>query len=133
MLDEMKNHVAELTKAAQAASFVQVGPGTYQKWNPALGIRTTVIFKDGFMHVRHEQPKQLIADILDLNVKRQNDFKGYGKGDDMFQATSLPWAIHKQVMAKCGFKEGQGYDIKKFKQIMNDSDYSKLKVVPGKI
>lgn len=117
-------------------SFVQIAPDTYQKWNAALQIRTTIFFhgvgEDRKMTVRHEQPKKVIASILDRNVAMQNDFSGY-KGKDGFQATSLPISVHKQVMKMCGHQPGHGFDEKKFKQIMNDGDYSKLKTVPGKI
>lgn len=113
--------------------FRQIAPGVYQKYNHILCIRTTVTFRDGLMHVKHEQPKEIIEDILDLNVKRQNDFAGYGKGDNLYQATSMPLAVHAQVMKACGHEPGKGYDVKKFKQIVNDIDYRKLKTVPGRI
>lgn len=113
--------------------FNQIAPGVYQKWNPVMCIRTTVTIRDGFMTVKHEQPKQIIDDILDLNVRRQNDFAGYGKTDGLYQATCMPIAVHAQVMKACGHVAGQGYDLKKYKQIVNDIDYRKLKVVPGKV
>jgi len=84
------------------------------------------------MTVRHEQPKQLIQGVLDMNIARQNDFTGF-KGKEMYQATSLPIAIHEQIKKKCGFQPGHGYDEKKFRQIINDRDNYKLKTVPGRI
>lgn len=110
-------------------SFRQIGAGLYVKWNPLLGIRTTVRFENGLMHVKHEQR---VDDVLDLNVAQQNDFTGY-RGKDLVQATRIPMVEHRKIMARCGFEPGAGYDVKKFKQIINDRDYSKFKTVPGKI
>lgn len=116
--------------------FTYIGPGTYQKWDSVLGIRTTVKFEgegdQKLVHVRHEQPKQVIQDILDLNVARQNAFSGYG-GDMMHQTSSIPLTVHSQIMKQCGNIPGVGYDQKKFSQILNDRDYYKLKTVPGRI
>lgn len=118
-------------------SYKQIGPGVYQKWNPVQQIRSTIWFHgegdNRKMTVRHEQPKKLIADVLALNVERQNNFKGNFKGVEMYQGTSLPISVDRQIKAQCGFKPGQGYDEKKFKQIMNDRDNYRLKTVPGKI
>ena len=129
-----------MQKVAKAQSgdmeYLQLGPGLYQKWNPILRIRSTVrVWHEGgkkYVTVKHEQPKADIKAILDRNVAIQNDFGGY-KNKQMYQGTSLPITVHKQVMKACGFKPGQGYDEKKFKQIINDRDYYKLKTVPGKI
>lgn len=113
--------------------FKMIGPGTYQKWNPKTLTRTTVKFEGDLMHVRHEQPKWVQEAILEDNVARQNDWRGNFKGMDAFNAMRAPMPVWQQIMKKCGFKQGQGYDEKKLKQIVNDSDYSKLKVIPGKI
>lgn len=110
-------------------SFRHIGAGLYVKWNPLLGIRTTVRFENGLMHVKHEQR---VDDVLDLNIAQQNDFAGY-RGKDLVQATRIPMVEHRKIMARCGFEPGAGYDVKKFKQIINDRDYSKFKTVPGKI
>jgi hypothetical protein len=112
--------------------FKMIGPGTYQKWNPKTLVRTTVKFDGDLMHVRHEQPKWVQDTILEDNVARQNSFGGYGNADS-FHGMRAPMPVWQQIMKRCGFKQGQGYDEKKLKQIVNDSDYSKLKVVPGKI
>jgi hypothetical protein len=116
-------------------TFRKIAPDTYQKWNAVLGVRTTVTFdREGRrIHVRHDQPKQMIADVLDRNVAMQNDWKGRFGGDLVTQTASLPIVVHSQIMKQCGFQPGQGYDEKKFRQIMNDRDNYKLKCVPGKI
>jgi hypothetical protein len=116
-------------------TFRQIAPGVYQKWNALMGIRTTVTFSpDGkTMHVRHDQPKKLIRDVLNRNVALQNSGKSAHANDLITPVTSMPITVHKQVMQKCGFKPGQGYDVKKFRQIVNDRDYYKLKTVPGRI
>lgn len=114
--------------------FVQIAPNVWQKWNPVLGIRTTLKRDGDLYHVRHEQPKQNIQAILDLNVKQQNDRVGpIAYGDHMYQATRIPLVMHSQIMKMCGHKPGQGYDVQKFKKIMNDSDYSKLRCISGKL
>lgn len=115
--------------------FTRIGPGTYQKWNAILGVRTTVTFdRDSRkIHVRHEQPRALVDAVLARNVVMQNDFKGRFGADVITQTTSLPIAVHRQIMAACGFQPGRGYDEKKFRAILNDRDYYKLKCVPGKI
>jgi hypothetical protein len=112
--------------------YKMIGPGTYQKWNPKTLVRTTVKFEGELMHVRHEQPKWVQQTILDDNQARKNDFAGYGNAD-AYNGIRAPMPVWQQIMKQCGFKQGQGYDQKKFRQIVNDSDYSKLKVVPGKI
>ncbi len=120
-------------------TFRQIAPNTYQKWNAVLGVRTTVTFVEAGdragrkIHVRHDQPKALIADVLDRNVAMQNDFKGRYGGDLITQTASLPIVVHSQIMKQCGFQPGFGYDTKKFRQILNDRDNYKLKCVPGKI
>lgn len=113
--------------------FKQIGPGLYRKWNPQTRIRTTVKFEGGNMHVRHEAHPEDTQAILDFNVMRQNDHKGF-KDQEIYQASSIPSHIYwGQIMPKCGFKNGQGFDERKFKQILNDRDNYKLKCVPGKI
>lgn len=132
-------HLAEvdtLTYAAQMAGFNQIGPGQYRKYNPLTGIRTTVTFTDAgdkyAMNVKHETSLSLQNAILDLNVAQQNSFSGY-KGKELVQGTRIPLLEHRNIMARCGYQPGQGYDVKKFKSIINSSDYSKLRTVPGKI
>ena len=119
------------------ASFVKVAPSTYQKWNATLGIRTTVFFfkEDGkqMVTVRHEQPKALIADIIDLNVKQQNSHDGKYGSKLITQTSRLPLTVHRQIMQQCGYQPGYGYDEKKFRQILNDRDNYKLKTVSGTI
>ena len=127
------DYLDSLTHAARIAEFKVVGPGHYVKYNPLLGIKTTVVLEGSgetrTMHVKHEQE---VEDILDLNVAQQNDFSGY-KGKELVQATRIPMIEHRKIMERCGFQAGHGYDEKVFKRLLNDSDYSKFKVVPGKI
>lgn len=118
--------------------YKKVGPGHYMKWNPVLGVRSQIWVTPSAIpgkvdvHTRHDQPKQLVEDILDRNVAMQNDFSGY-RGKDIVQGTAIPLVQHKQIMKQCGFQAGHGYDEKRFKQIVNDIDYRKFKTVPGKI
>jgi hypothetical protein len=109
----------------------------YQKWNRHTLTRTTVtIWGQGegkMMNVKHEQPKWVQETIIEDNVARQNDWRGNFKGMDAFNAIRAPMPVWQQIMRDTGFQAGHGYDEKKFRQIVNDSDYSKLKVVPGKI
>lgn len=125
---------ASLVMAARLARFRVVGPGHYVKYNPLTRITTTVRIEGKGptrnMHVRHDQEVQ---ELLDLNVARQNDFNGY-RNKDLFQATSIPLIEHRKIMERCGKDQKTGeYDEKKFKRILNDSDYRKFKTVPGKI
>ena len=118
--------------------YQRIAPRTYQRWDPVLLKRTTVQFEGSgeklLMHVKIDQPPWVGKIILDNNVDLQNNFKGYGKGDGFYQATCIPAHVYwGQIMPKCGFQPGHGYDEKKFKQIVNDRDNYKLKVVPGKI
>lgn len=108
--------------------------GPYVKFNPLTRIKTTVWFEGSgptrTMHVRHDQD---VEAILELNVARQKDFKGYDK-NGLFQTTSIPMVEHRKIMEMCGKDQKTGeYDQKKFRRIINDSDYSKFKVIPGKI
>jgi hypothetical protein len=116
-------------------TFRQIGPDTYQKWNGALGVRTTIRFDRAArqIHVRHDQPAWLVDAVLDRNVALQNAAKASFKNDLVTQTTSMPIAVHRQVMAQCGFQPGHGYDEKKFRRIMNDRDNYKLKTIPGRI
>lgn len=75
----------------------------------------------------------MIQSALDRNVAMQNAAKASFRDDYVTQAASLPIAVHRQIMAACGFQPGQGYDEKKFRAILNDRDYYKLKCVPGKL
>lgn len=122
--------------STELGGFRYLGNSTYQKWDNVMGIRTTVRFEGTgdkkIMHVRHEQPKQIVQDILDLNVARQNGFSSF-KSAEMHMTSSIPLTVHSQIMEKCGNVPGIGYDEKKFKQILNDRDYYKLKTVPGRI
>lgn len=116
-------------------TFRQIGPDTYQKWNAALGVRTTLTFDRAGrkIHVRHDQPRALVEAVLDRNVAMQNSAKRSFKDDYVTQVSSLPIAVHRQIMAQCGFQPGHGYDEKKFRAILNDRDNYKLKCVPGKL
>jgi len=110
----------------------------YRKWDSVLQTRVTVTFsgkgEQKLMHVKLEQPTSVIDTILDNNVSLQNSFAGYGKGDGFYHATSIPLPIYNQLMVQCGQDRKTGeYDEKKFKGIVNGSDYSKLRVVPGRI
>lgn len=119
--------------------YKKVGPGRWQKWNPILMVLSTLEAEYNTSgeivrwHTRIQQPRAVQQAILDHNVDRQNSWKGRYGGDLITQTTSLPIAIHQQVMEQCGFQKGHGYDEKKFAQIMNDRDNYKLKCVPGRI
>lgn len=111
----------------------------YRKWDPVLRIRTTIRFTDvpgdsdkRNVHVCREQPRGDIQSILDLNVARQNEGSGH-KGDGLHQASCIPISIYQQIMEKCGHQPGHGHDEKRFKKILNDRDYYKLKTVSGRI
>lgn len=110
-------------------SFKQIGPGKYQKWNAAMGIKTTLTFKDGKIHVRHEQR---VDDVLDANVARQNEFTNF-RGMDGYVGARIPLIEHRKIMAQCGYQPGKGYDEKRFKRIVNDIDHQKFRLIPGKI
>lgn len=116
-------------------SYVQVGIGRYVKHNPILGVTSYLTVEPSGkpgkvnVHVRHEQR---VDDTLDLNVYQQNEFRSF-KGMDGYQATRIPLVEHRKIMQQCGFQAGHGYDEKKFKQIVNDSDFRKFKIVPGRI
>lgn len=118
-----------------ALDYVQVGPGHYVKWNPILGIRTTTWIRPSStpgkvdVTTKHEQR---VEEILDLNVSLANDFSGY-RGKELVQATRIPITEHRKIMTACGFQRGHGYDQKKFARILNDPDYRKFKVIPGKL
>lgn len=108
----------------------------YVKWNPKTLTRTTVTYlgrgDQKVMHIKHDQPKWVADAIIEDNVARQNSFDGYGN-TDAYNAFRAPQFVWQQFMKASGFKPGQGYDEKKLKSLINDSDYSKLKLVPGKI
>lgn len=118
------------------AGFSHIGPGVYQKWDPVMLIRTTVTFtgkgEKKIMHVRREQPDWVGKVIIDDNVARQNDFAGYSKMDGGYHGARIPLPMWGQIMTACGHSQGE-YDQKKFKRILNDPDYAKLRTVPGKI
>lgn len=119
--------------------YKKVGPGLYRKWNPTLGVYSTIQVnydsngrRTGFTH-SIAQPDYILQQILDRNVAMQNSWKGKFGGDVVTQTTSLPIAVHQQIMAQCGFQAGHGYDEKKFRSILNDRDNYKLKTIPGRI
>lgn len=110
----------------------------YRRWDPVLLKRITVRFEGKgdkkLMHVKMEQPKWVVNTILENNVQLQNNFSGYGKGDGFYRGASIPAPIYGQFMEASGRDPITGeYDEKKFKSLVNDSDHSKLRVVPGKI
>lgn len=120
--------------------YTKVASGKWVKWNPILRVRSTIeaIKWDSKgrateFKVTRDQPKADIQAIVDFNVNMQNSWKGSYGGDLITQTTRLPTVIHQQIMEQCGFKAHQGYDEKKFKQIINDRDNYKLKTVPGRI
>lgn len=118
--------------------YKKVGAGKWQKWNPVLNVLSTIEaeYENGRIvryRVSRQQPKWFIDAVLDRNVAMQNSFKGTYGDDLVTQTTSMPIVVQQQVMEQCGFKAGQGYDEKKFRQIMNDRDYYKLKTIPGKL
>lgn len=119
--------------------YKKVGPGHWRKWNPLMGIYSTLRAnydsRGKVVSITHaiEQPDWVLQQILDRNVAMQNSWKGKFGGDVITQTSSLPIAVHQQIMAQCGFQKGQGYDEDKFRKILNDRDYYKLKCVPGKL
>lgn len=112
----------------------KIGPGTYQRYNHKLGILTTMLIEHlpGGAKKVHVKQEQRVDDILDFNVKQQNEHKGF-KGDGLHQVTRIPAVEYRKIMERCGFQPGHGYDKKKFRQILNDRDYYKLKTVSGRI
>lgn len=119
------------TKEKYGTYFRKAGDGVFQRYNAVLGILSTYHFDhaSGKVSVRQEQR---IDDILDFNVMQQNEHRGF-KGDGLHQATRIPTVEYWKIMKQCGFTPGQGYDERKFRQILNDRDNYKLKTVPGRI
>jgi len=119
--------------------YQKIGPGVWRKWNPVLGLYTTLTVEYDAkgnrkaFHVKHEHPAKVLEAIIDRNVAMQNSWKGSYRGDLVTQTTSLPIAVHSQIMKQCGYEQGQGYDEKRFKQIINSRENYKLKTVPGNI
>lgn len=118
--------------------YKKVGAGVWRKWNPVQGIWSELRanYQGGKLvsyTVRRWHPPEILEAVLDRNVAMQNSWKGKYGDDCVTQQTAIPIALHQQIMDKCGFQQGHGYDEKKFRQIMNDSDYRKLKTVPGRI
>ena len=99
------------------------------RYNHWTGKRITVKCDSGKIHVREEQN---VERLIELNKIQQNDFTGY-RGKLLTQVTRIPEVIHNDIMRKCGYVPGQGYDKKKFKQLLNDPDNRFLKTVPGKL
>jgi hypothetical protein len=108
---------------------LKVFPNGFIRYNHISGKRITVKIEAGTLHVREEQN---VEKLIELNKTQQNDFTGY-RGKLLTQLTRIPEVIHNDFMRKCGFVPGQGYDEKRFKQLINDPDHRYLKTVPGKI
>lgn len=113
--------------------FRKIAANTYHRYNGLTQIHTIVEIEHigngkANLKVKHVQE---VEQMLENNVRLQNDFQGY-KGRDLVQATAIPLIEHRKIMKQCGFEKGQ-YDRKRFKQIINSSDYSKFRTVPGKI
>lgn len=120
--------------------YTKVGPGKWVKWNPILRIRSTLEAikwdsngKATEFRVLREQPKADIQAVIDFNVAMQNSAKRNFAGDLITQTTCIPTTVHQSLMEQCGYQPKHGYDEKRFRQLMNDRDYYKLKTVPGKI
>ena len=78
-------------------------------------------------------PKEIAETAVKLNKQKQNDFDGY-KNKQMVQEYSVPQMLHQQIKEQSGLEHRTGkYDTKKYKQILDDSDYKYLKTVPHKI
>ena len=114
----------------------KVGPGTFQRYNHQLGILTTMEIEHlpGGGKKVHVNQQQRVDDILDLNVYQQNHCDAPKEG--LRQATRIPVIEHRKIMKQCGLDEKKpqdGYDEKKFRQIVNDRDFYKFKTVSGRI
>lgn len=119
--------------------YKKVGPGRWVKWNPILMLWSILEAErdsNGKLvrwHSKHVQPKEVTDAIIDFNVAQQNAWKGNFGSDVITQTSRLPIPIHRQIMEQCGYQPGHGYDEVKFKKILNDRDYYKLKTVPGRL
>lgn len=109
----------------------KIGPGQFQRYNHHLGILSTYTFDHmtGQVGVKQEQR---IDDILDWNVKQQNEHRNFA-GDGMKQTARIPTVEYWKIMKQCGFEPGKGHDERKFRAIINDRDFSKLKTVSGRV
>lgn len=102
----------------------------YMKEHPHTRIRTYLIFEgDGTIRVRKTQR---VDATLDLNKAQANGFTGY-RGKEMVCTSRIPLVEFNKLKVACG-EDGSGeYDRKKMNRILNDSDYSSFKTVPGRI
>jgi hypothetical protein len=106
------------------------GDRTYLKENPITGIRTYLTFaSDGTIRVKKTQR---VDKIIDRNVSAQNDFTGY-RGKQFIMTSSVPLVVDKQLKEQSGFDPvTKEYDENRYNALL-DSDYSKLKTIPGKL
>lgn len=116
-------------------NYKRIGPRTYQKYDPVMGVRTTIWIEDagnGKVNIkkRHEQRTD---DIIALNKLQANSFGGF-KQNLMTQTARVPVTIWSDFMRKCGQDKRTGeYDKKRLTRILNDSDYKHLKTVDKRL
>lgn len=112
----------------------KIGPGTYQRFSPITGIRTTIYLETlpggkRNMTIKQEQD---VEHIIARNTFLQNNFSGYDK--NLHQVASVPLVWDNEFKRLSGQVNGKGeYDEKKYKSLLNDRDYYRFKTVPGKI
>ena len=93
----------------------------YVRLDPMTGVATVTV-------------TQRVDPVIDQNKAQANDWRGWGARENKNGAIvcRIPDVEYNKIMQRCGFKAGQ-YDRKKFKQILNDSDYSAFRTGGGRL
>ena len=125
-----------LTKAEQReAKKFAAGLWSLLRYDPESGVETWVQKEprsDGGYALHVMEVQKNIPEILDHNAKiKSAQGSDWTKRKHGAVVASVPIAIDNELKRQCGLEGGE-YDKKKYRQLINDSDYSKLRTVDGK-
>lgn len=106
----------------------------FEKVDPRTRVKTRMIFDhaSGEIKVQKIQDPHAVQALVDMNKEARDSHRRYN-GNGMTKVSSIPLVEWQKIMARCGNQPGIGYDQEKFRKIINDGDYAKLRTVPGRI
>jgi hypothetical protein len=100
------------------------------KHDPETGARVEAKYDSltGAVTIRESQP---IEPILEQNLVDRNEWTGWRGKKHGAIVSRIPVKIHNELKKQSGF-DGVEYDRKYMNKLLQDRDYRKLQVVPGR-
>ena len=127
---ETVENTPRLTEAEKAnAKAYASGEWGRLSYDALTGVEVWIKREGSKLHVRE---MQRVDDIIEHNNKARAEWSGWSNNKAGAVTASIPNVIWQKMIRACGY-DGSDYDRKKYRKMLNDSDYSKFKIASGRI